>query len=362
MFVYFYCWLHCSCVASFSAVERSVPMVQVCRRPSRFIDTSPKARERRRVRVSMRKLRENGFGKDQRSHRGTESRHARMPCCGRRLYACVCGTPKYTKPAVVRRILENYKSSEILAVEDTTDVGVFKETVANTILPHALVFTLAVLHSLFNQTLAWDAFIKEEVFLLNRVRRNVDYDKLRKVLKGIRLIGGKTRSSNYRALYLTSWSPDGGHSWSDPPSNAVDRDVLSVRLMIAAVPTCCLNNFEQEPTRTVWRLMNIVWRERLEKTCKGFGDYFHKCVLDRYLAARPCDPGFVSWWPTRCPAYTVAFEKIWPGSENDSEDEKLAKLWYLFRELRTVRAASISVILAHTCWDMKEVGGRSSNK
>ena len=163
----------------------------------RFINVTPAALERRRVRTSVRKGRDKKtIGADTRSRTG--DRRTAKPCCG--LLNCKCQAPPGLQRFKLNELKKNWMQSSLISVEDTTDVEVFKRLVSSAVsivdVPLAILLGFGFLHALFNQEAVWKAFVDNSV-LTYKKPWTVDFNKMEEVLRCFCRANQLTRSSNY---------------------------------------------------------------------------------------------------------------------------------------------------------------------
>jgi hypothetical protein len=332
----------------------------VKKRPARFLNESPEAVERRRVRTAVRKVqRAPGTQK----HSG--NRHAGRPCCGKLPKNCDCKAPAGLQQAKLRRLLAHFKQSPILGPEDTTDVSVFQKATFEACgshevdLPAVVLFRLSFLHALFPQEALWTAFVTQGVISYQKPWF-LNVQTMAAVLRSFRQREAKTRSSNYYSVTLKKYSPDRGRTWVDPPRHPAGRDSLMASLVWDSVPQSCWDRYQAAPSRDLWTAANVVLRENLRQSTKGIDNgYMHKCALDRFFSVHTVDPGTVAWWPTECPAYMQTYAEFWTAPPT-TEKTRFQALMHLYKHMRKARSVTIPTALAHTCWLAKEDAGRAA--
>ena len=339
-------------------------MKGVRKKPSRFLNESPEALERRRVRLAVRKSRlkqkrQNRLprsaliGKKQKQKKKlADNMHQRKPCCG--LYRCHCKSPKGLVPSALRRLAVAFRKSPMQSAADTTDVEGFMRLSNAEVdmikVPLWVTFGLGLMHTLFNREALWKAFIRKGAVVYKHPWLP-NFHKIEIVLRDFKRRSEPTRSGNYYSVTLRKYSWDSGRSWEHAPTDSSKRDALSAELLWSAIPVRLFELYEKSPSRDFWRACMEEFNERIGNSTSGIcSDYTIKWGLDRTFSVKMIDPGTVSWWPVDCPAYRKAYKSLW---KDLPEDQKFNALMTIYRRLKKIRKCSIPDALAHTCWLMK---------
>lgn len=315
----------------------------------RFISKDPVQVSRRRVRKTMRKRRSAADYQAPRESRTGGDRHQKHPCCG--ALKCKCKVPSGLKKRPLKELEKYWKASELYTYEDTTDVSEFVKILSNAgkmNMPSSDLWNYSFLHALHPQTPVWDSFIENSAVFTGKKKLGFDWEQFENVLGEFRAQKKVTRSSNYYAVTLKAYSRDCGETFVDPPSDEAERDALAARLIVSATPVALLQLFETNPSRDLWQAMLFAFLENMKQRSKGVCDqYMLKCCLDRFLAARPVEPGLISWWPHACPGYKAVWTVLWP---NLPEEDRVRALFYVYKRLKSIRRCTIPGALAQLCW------------
>ena len=318
----------------------------------RFISHNLMQLTRRRARKIMRKRRANAIRADTADRTG-EDRHQKHPCCG--CFKCQCKPPRGLQMRPLRQLEKYWKESELYTWEDTTDVSEFVKILASARkidMPMSDLWSYSFLHALHPQTDLWHSFIANGAIFTGRTKLDIDWKEFQKVLSKFKAARKTTRSSNYYSVTLVSYSQDWGQTFLDAPSDAAERDTLAARLAVSATPIALLQLFETSPSRDLWKAMLFAFLENLRQRSKGLcRHYMLKCGLDRFLAARPVEPGVLSWWPHDCPGYKAVWTVLWP---HLPKKDRVRALMYVYKRLKNIRRCTLPSALAQLCWWAKD--------
>ena len=95
---------------------------------------------------------------------------------------------------------------------------------------------------------------------------------------------------------------------------AAERETLSLRLLLAAIPSKECSNYDNNPSRQNWRLFVERYQSNVASTTVGlFSDYSMKCALDCLVlsSASRFPDSMISVWPSDCKGYVNAFKQLW---------------------------------------------------
>ena len=289
------------------------------------------------------------------------SRHRLYPCCGKRKALCTCDYTQLhdTLNHDALRDLINYLSTaDLLTVKDTVDSGVFLSSVDIQHLSMSMAFRYCLVFRRFSNHSTWAA-------LMPCIRSaRVNWNGIRKALQNIidsdeKMFGGlfyPATLRKYRMLPERRWR-------ACKRMGAADRETLSLRLLLSAIPSKECANYDKNPSRENWRMFVERYQSNVASTTRGlFSDYGMKCALDCLVlgSASRFPDSMISVWPTDCSGYVKAFKKLWRVSV--PRDQRFLALCYIFMEVSKHHGGRLRFpeVCMHLCWMLRADAIRDS--
>ena len=282
------------------------------------------------------------------------------PCCGYLPSNCVCKPPPGMKKSHLAALCRRFGITTLSSVQDTTDVSTFQTLMTKRCerIPLRILLAYAHTHAVFNQDHLLRSFIKKKAFLFRPPWFN--WRLLQSIVNKSKQTGQRCRSSNYRSTILQKIRLPShiGKAHLLKSIDAVERDVLACRLVGEdAMPAACLDLYDKNPSRDLWKASMLSWLEQVHSKCSGcFDHYYLKCSLDRAFAVRKFNYATISWWPTECPAYQLWFKLLYSDKSLTTE-EKFQVLCQTYLALNRTKNCSLPEALAQTCWVHREKNG-----
>ena len=282
------------------------------------------------------------------------------PCCGYFQRNCVCKPPPGMKKSHLAALCRRFGITTLSSVQDTTDVSTFQTLMTKRCerVPLRILLAYAHTHAVFNQDHLLRSFIKKKAFLFRPPWFN--WRLLQSIVNKSKQTGQRCRSSNYRSTILQKIRLPShiGKAHLLKSIDAVERDVLACRLVGEdAMPAACLDLYDKNPSRDLWKASMLSWLEQVHSKCSGcFDHYYLKCSLDRAFAVRKFNYATISWWPTECPAYQLWFKLLYSDKSLTTE-EKFQVLCQTYLALNRTKNCSLPEALAQTCWVHREKNG-----
>ena len=326
----------------------------------RFINMNAKQVRRRYKKTKQQEYRKTRLQSKSCRQKG-RPRKAR-PCCGLNSNNCRCKPPPGMRKSYLNDLCRRYSKTALASFQDTTDVSSFQRLMAEHCgqLPLGVLLAYAHTHVVFNQDHLLQSFIQQKAFLFKPPW--FDWQKLQSIVQKSKQAGQKTRSSNYRNAFLRRIrlpSHIGKVRLLQSNCDTVERAVLACRIVGEdAMPDACLELYENNPSRDLWKASMLTWLEAVHRKCSGFfNHYYLKCALDRAFAVRTFSTSTISWWPTECPAYRQWYKLLYP-ERHLTEAEKFQVLCTTYVALNQKKGmCSIPEALAQTCWVKREKNG-----
>ena len=132
-----------------------------------------------------------------------------------------------------------------------------------------------------------------------------------------------------------------------------DREVLSRRWLLSAIPSRECANYDKFPCRENWRMFVECYQSNIKSTTAGlFSGVSMKCALDCLVmsnASRFPD-GMISAWPSDCSGYAKAFKKLWRVPV--PRDQRFLALCYIFMQVSRHHGGRLRFpeVCMHLCW------------
>ena len=336
------------------------------RKKVRFLNMSPEQIRRRYKRVKQREYRKALLQSKPRRRPSKviatkpTLRKAR-PCCGLNSNNCICKPPPGMRKSHLDALARRFAKTALSSIQDTTDVSTFQTLMAERckMLPLRALLAYAHTHVVFNQDHLLLSFIEQKAFLFKPPW--FDWQLLQSIVEKSKQRGQRVRSSNYRSTTLREIllpSHIGTARLLQSNDDTVERAVLACKIVGEdAMPGACLELYEKNPSRDMWKASMLTWLEQVHHKCSGcFDHYYLKCSLDRAFAVRTFSPATISWWPTECPAYRQWYKLLYPDRSLTTE-EKFQVLCTTYITLNQIKKCSIPDALAQTCWVKREKNG-----
>ena len=332
----------------------------------RFLAQSPADNKRRRQRQLMRNRRKRAAAagsevvKKQRKPAAVDnrpgSRHRLFPCCGKRKALCRCD---YTElhDTVDQDALDDFMNylgnANLLTIKDTVDTGFFLSTVDITQLSMSMAFRYCLVFRRFNNHCTWCALMP---YITSA---QVNFHGIRKALQRIidadeKIFGGlfyPATLRKYKMLPERRWRACKG-------MGAADRETLSLRLLLSAIPSRECSSYDKNPSRENWRMFVERYQANVQSTTAGlFSEYSMKCALDCLVLGSPSrfPDVMISVWPSDCKGYVSALRKLWRVSV--LRDQRFLALCYIFMLVSRHHGGRLRFpeVCMHLCW-MKRAG------
>ena len=299
---------------------------------------------------SLRKVRAKGKKNDPLNDR-VGSRHRIYPCCGKRKALCRCNyTPlrDTLNRDAFRDFIKYLHTAILLTIHGTVDTGPFLSSVNMQHLSTARAFRYCLVFRRFSHHLTWAALMP------CITSEQVNWNGIRKALQHItdsdeKLFGGMFYPATLRRYRMQSqdtWRLVEGMS-------AAERETLSLRLLLSAIPSKQCAKYDKEPNRASWRMFVEQYQANVKSTTVGlFSDYAMKCALDCLVlsSASRFPDGMISTWPCHCDGYVSAFKKLWKAPV--PRDQRFLALCYIFMEVSKHHGGRLRFpeVCMHLCW------------
>ena len=175
-------------------------------------------------------------------------------------------------------LCRRYSKTALASFQDTTDVSSFQRLMAEHCgqLPLGVLLAYAHTHVVFNQDHLLQSFIQQKAFLFKPPW--FDWQLLQSIVQKSKQAGQRIRSSNYRNAFLRQIrlaSHIGKARLLQSNCDTVERAVLACRIVGEdAMPGACLELYEKNPSRDLWKAPMLTWLEQVHRKCSGFFDHY----------------------------------------------------------------------------------------
>ena len=295
----------------------------------------------------------------------TGSRHRFYPCCGKRRNQCSCDWTWYRsrlREGRLREFLKTVASSELLRGSDTADTGWFLARVA---CPTSSASSLqeASLARFWWACIAFRRFSNPDTWeAMERavLRAPPNWEGVRAALQeradaGETLFGGRFYPS-----VLKRYREEGA-AWKAVPRrmSTVDREVLTLQLLHASVPSKACAAYERDPGRAAFAAICNETSEGARAKLSGvWSHYALKCALDVLTLSGRVPDCHISTWPTDCPSYGDALADMFKAKVD--KDSRYEAFCFLFYEAGTQHGGKLrfAEFCMHLCWNIRRASGK----
>ena len=303
------------------------------------------------------------------SHRASQSRHKKYPCCGYRRAQCKCDwrdVVRHLDKKAWRCLYVRLSSAALLTARDTVDTGFFMQEFSVPVPGHmhkvsaydagnrastAKCFVMrAMAFKRFGSVETWKA-IRSAFPPAARPR----WSHLERALQ-VRLHAGQPIFGGlyYASVLRTYWD---GKQWMDAGKLSLPkREALSLRLMWDHLPSDKLDMYVKAPSAASFTTLYDGMLDSIRAVSTGIlGDYQWKCVLDILVMCDFVADEHISKWPLGRGTKS-ALQRVFPGLPLGL---RLKALYWCHRELATIAGGRFRLpeSLMHLCWDERRVSG-----
>ena len=144
---------------------------------------------------------------------------------------------------------------------------------------------------------------------------------------------------------------------------AADRETLSLRLLLAAIPSEECATYDKNPSRENWRIFSERYQSSVKSTTAGlFSGYAMACALDCLVlsSASRFPDCMISVWPSDCGGYVKAFRKRRRVAV--PRDQRFLALCYIFMQVSKHHGGRLRcpAMCMHFCWMQRAKAIRDS--
>jgi hypothetical protein len=171
---------------------------------------------------------------------------------------------------------------------------------------------------------------------------------------GRRVFGGLYYPATLRKYWADScWKVVG-------PMPPAARELLTLQLLWgcligAAAPA--IAQYEARPSGQTFKHLCVSLMEATRSTTGGcFGEYHLKLLLGLLVCSGRVPSHHMTYWPTQCPGYTAALQRLFPGLPPTSWN---AAVQYLYRYMGQHHGGHLNIaeVAMHLCWDKRRRSG-----
>ena len=250
----------------------------------------------------------------------------------------------------VARVQVTGEQSTLLRASDAADIWYFVSQYGNgaacpsTKLSHFLTVCLAFTH--FSSISTWEAI--EDAFSTPEPRWSDIKTKLAEAVRTRQKIFGGLFYG--RTLRRYKWKQNG--SWREAGKMGLpEREVVSLKLLHAAIPINAVDAYEADPNGTTFaEWYDSFTKNMRQTTVKLWGPFSMKAVLELLVCCGRVRDHHVSRWLAECECYTPALHELFGDALPSSE--RMKALYLIFYEMAMTHGGKLNFadVTMHLCW------------
>ena len=130
-----------------------------------------------------------------------------------------------------------------------------------------------------------------------------------------------------------------------------EREIMSLRLLHAAIPISAIDAYEADPNATTFaEWYDSFTKNMRQTTVKLWGPFSMKAVLELLICCGRVRDNHLSRWPAECECYTPALQELF--GDALPSPERLKALHWIFYEMAMTHGGTLNFadVTMHLCW------------